>query len=76
MKEFRDTFEDGPDWNDGGPTVFRKGDIIVEGYLLIDELFDGENDIPSPTVILPDGTRPSFYDFDGWQSIEKSSTGE
>ena len=66
-----DPFKNPPDWKDGGPTLFLKDGRILEGHLLIDELFTGEDEIPSPMVTLPDGSHPSFYDFDGWAKKEK-----
>jgi hypothetical protein len=66
---FYDPFDDPPDWNDGGRTLFRKGDKVSQGYLLIDEQWTGEEEIPSPQVTLDDGSKPSFYDFDGWKPV-------
>jgi hypothetical protein len=71
--KWRDPFEDPSDWNDGGPVLLLRAGEVISASLLIDEVWTGEDEIPSPELTLQDGTHPSFYDFDGWAIPEKET---
>lgn len=69
--DFYDPFDHPPDWGDGGPALFRKGDHVSRGQLLIDAQFTGEDEIPFAVVTLEDGSHPSLFDFDGWKPVDE-----
>jgi hypothetical protein len=67
--EWRST-KNPPDWAEGGRVELRRRDgSIVGAWIEMDEFFDGENEVPVPTVTLDDGTTVSLFDFDQWRQI-------
>ena len=64
---FKSTWDNPPDWSDGGRIELRNGDCVVKANLLIDAWFAGDDEIPVTIVTTDDGKTMSFYDFDEWR---------
>jgi hypothetical protein len=62
--------EDGVGWGDGGDIELRRGNEVVLAILQVDEQWTGEDEIPSPTAKLADGSETSFFDWDEWRICE------
>lgn len=71
--EWRDV-DDLPNWGDHGPAEFMREDgTIVRAELFIDAVFTGEDEVPLPTVVMPDESEESFFDFARWRLLGSAS---
>lgn len=67
MLEWRDTKDNLPDWRDGGSAEFmRKDGTIVRASISLDMW--GE-EVPVPSVVMPDGSEESFFNFAKWRKL-------
>jgi hypothetical protein len=62
-----------PGWVDVGAAELRRGDgTIVRGYLSVEELWTGEDEIPLAVFVADSGEQLSIFDFEAWRIVKRA----
>ncbi len=66
---------DAPGWQDSGPIEMRLPDgSIVLGDMTLDVGFDGDVEVPVPSVDIGNGIKFDFSGAEAWRRVEKGAS--